>query len=262
MGRGGASFPRLPARDRTVVLLSLAALTGLAWAYLAVLASGMDATAMSEAMLAPQMQAWSWPHFSMMAAMWAVMMVGMMVPSATPMILLYARVNLRSGSGASGYGRVAAFVSGYLLLWGGFSVAAALAQVGLEQLALLDPASQKSGPVVGALLLLGAGVYQLTPLKHACLEHCRSPVGFIMQRWRHGSAGALRMGLEHGLFCVGCCWVLMLLLFAVGVMNLAWVAVIAALVLVEKLAPAGPLLGRLTGIGLLAAGGAMMLGSV
>jgi predicted metal-binding membrane protein len=262
MGGGGAPFPRLPARDRTVVLLSLAGLTGLAWAYLALLASGMDAPAMGEAMLAPQLQAWSWPHFSMMAAMWAVMMVGMMVPSATPMILLYARVNFRSGGGASGYGRVAAFVSGYVLLWGGFSVAAALAQVGLEQLALLDAATQRAGPVAGALLLLGAGVYQLTPLKQACLEHCRSPLGFIMHRWRRGSAGALRMGLEHGLFCVGCCWVLMLLLFAAGVMNLVWVAAIAALVLVEKLAPAGPLLGRMTGIGLMAAGAAMMVASV
>jgi predicted metal-binding membrane protein len=150
------------------------------------------------------------------------------------------------------------FVSGYLLVWAGFSLAAALVQAGLEHAALLTPMMESASKWLNGALLVAAGAYQLTPLKDLCLSKCRNPVQFFMTHWRPGTAGALRMGVTHGAYCVGCCWVLMLLLFAVGVMNLAWVAVIAAFVLLEKLLPAGRLVSRLAGAALIALGLAVL----
>jgi predicted metal-binding membrane protein len=177
------------------------------------------------------------------------MMIGMMLPSAAPMILTFATVNASRRARAQPWVPTALFAEGYVLAWGGFSIAATLAQWGLESVALVSPmAMSVTSARLGGVLFLAAGLYQLTPLKRACLIACRSPFDFVVNRWRDGAAGALRMGLEHGLSCLGCCWVLMALLFVFGAMNLVWVALLAVAVLVEKLLPFGEWTARIGGL--------------
>jgi len=185
------------------------------------------------------------------ALMWWTMMIGMMVPSAAPMILLFGNVQRRQLAAESPQLRVALFTAGYLAAWGAFSVLAAGAQIVLTRLTLLAPMDLRVTTWLGALFVGLAGVYQLTPLKNVCLRRCRSPAEFLSSHWRPGTAGAFRMGVDHGIYCIGCCWLLMGLLFVVGVMNLAWVAAIAAFVIVEKLLPYGETTARVSGFALL-----------
>ena len=231
---------RLIARDQAIVALCLAALVALAWLWLIAAPPGGHAMGGSHggmAMPAMAVEPWSAGYLLPAFAMWALMMVAMMLPSAAPMILLYSRVAGR----AERQGRlppISVFTLAYVGVWTGFSAAAALAQALLVASGLVGAMTLAVGEarVAGALLLL-AGLYQLIPLKRACLDQCRSPLSFIMRWSRPGIAGALRLGTLHGLYCLGCCWALMLLLFVGGVMNLAWIAALALLVLVEKIAP-------------------------
>jgi predicted metal-binding membrane protein len=190
--------------------------------------------------------------------MWAEMMVAMMLPSAAPMILTFAAVNRKRREQEEPFVPAGIFVLGYLAIWTGFSVLAALAQWALHSTALLSPMMVSTSPVLGGTLLIMAGVFQWTPLKHACLRHCRSPLSFLITDWREGSGGAFIMGLKHGAYCTGCCWFLMALLFVAGVMNMWWVALIAIFVLLEKIAPKGLLIGKVTGL-LLAGWGLWMI---
>lgn len=187
------------------------------------------------------------PGLLFLFGMWSVMMVAMMLPSATPMILLVGAVARRRGAAGPAV-HTGLFTAGYFLLWIGFSAVAALAQWLLHRAALLTPAMASASPVLSGLVLLTAGVYQWLPLKRACLGHCRSPLHFLGAEWREGRAGALRMGARHGLFCVGCCWATMTLLFVGGVMRLPWIVALAALVLLEKLGPRGATLARAAGV--------------
>ena len=232
----------------------LVAITLLAWAYLFYLApdmSTMDSVGELGSMATTGMSMGFGPvGIGLMFLMWAVMMVGMMVPSAAPMILAFANINRRRRQQGGTYVPTAIFLSGYLLVWAGFSVAATLFQFVLI-FAILSYHLTAAGPVIGGMLLLAAGVFQLSPLKSACLRHCRTPMGFITNDWREGRRGALLMGLHHGGYCLGCCWALMGLLFLLGVMNLLWIAALAAFVLVEKVVPAGVWVGRAAGVGLL-----------
>ncbi len=241
-------------RDRAIALAGVAALTLLAWAVIVQLARGMgpaDAMPhMAGAMAMPSPASWGPAELLALFAMWGVMMAAMMLPSAAPVVLLVLGVLRRRNASRLPFGATAAFLGGYLLVWAGYSAAATLAQWGLHSAALLSPDAMRATPAVAGALLVLAGVFQSTPLKQACLTHCRSPFHFLSTGWRDGTAGALLMGLRHGGWCLGCCWLLMALLFVAGVMNLAWVAVLAGLVLVEKAAPAGPLLGRVAGVGL------------
>jgi predicted metal-binding membrane protein len=182
------------------------------------------------------------------------MMVGMMVPSAAPMTLVYAAVARKAARQGTPVAPTSAFIAGYVAMWTLFSGFATLAQWGLDHAAMLSPMLVSSSPALGAALLVAAGSYQLTPLKNGCLEHCRAPAQFISENWRPGASGAFRMGLVHGAFCLGCCWVLMGLLFVGGVMNLLWIALITGFVLIEKILPHGVLGGRLAGIAMIAAG--------
>ncbi len=192
---------------------------------------------------------WDGRHLVLLWAMWAVMMVGMMLPSATPTLLLYGGAVRRSAAGASAASRqIYALAAGYLAVWALFSLGATALQRLLAKLLLVSSMMEVTSPVAGATLLLIAGVYQLTPMKHACLRACQSPLGFLMSRWRAGLVGAFRMGLEHGALCVGCCWALMLVLFAGGVMNLAVIAALTALVALEKLTPFGAQGARISGV--------------
>ena len=258
------NLERLPTRDSASVIASLILITLLAWIYLIVLVldmaggdmslMGMDMGAaqgrMGETATAMIMepQPWIWITFVLMLVMWWVMMIGMMVPSAAPMILVFARLQRQKLSHESPRLRIALFTLGYVLTWLGFSAAATTAQWALAELALLSPMMTGTSPLLAAAIFAIAGIYQFTPLKHACLAHCRAPVYFLSTHWRKGDLGALRMGLHHGAYCVGCCWFLMALLFVGGVMNLLWVATIAAFVLLEKVVPKGFWITHISGL--------------
>lgn len=202
---------------------------------------------------------WSGTEFVLMFAMWWVMMVAMMLPSALPMILTFGTVNRRQRERGRTHVPSAVFASGYLLAWGAFSLLATVVQWRLERAALLLPSMQLGSALLGATLWVGAGVYQCTPLKHACLANCRSPIDFVINRWRDGWWGALRMGGEHGVYCLGCCALLMALLFVGGVMNLRWVAALTILVLVEKLFPRGEWVARAGGAAMIAFGAFLLV---
>jgi predicted metal-binding membrane protein len=268
-------LPLLLRRDRLPALVGIVGVTVLAWIYLFWLAagmsdmagmtgemsgmagggmSGMGASDTSAGMAMPALHAWTPGYFVLMFLMWSVMMVGMMLPSASPMILLYDRVRERQEAKGASLAGTGVFALGYLAAWALFSLVAVLAQWALEQAALLSPMMVSASPWLGGGLLVLAGLYQWTPLKNACLVHCRAPITFLAHHWRPGRSGAFRMGLHHGLYCVGCCWVLMALLFVFGVMNLLWIAALAIFVLLEKLLPRGDLVGRATGGLMIAAG--------
>jgi predicted metal-binding membrane protein len=247
-----SSAPDLTSRvlryERAVVASAIAIVALLAWFYLAAgagIAPHQQMAGMEMAGMAPPLPA--------LVAMWSVMMAAMMLPSAAPTILLYARVRQQRG-GDSAIAGSAVFLAGYLLVWFGFSVAAAIAQQRLTGQAMY--VEGRSAP---AALLLAAGMYQLSPLKTACLRMCRSPAEFLARHWRPGVSGAVRLGMLHGAWCLGCCWALMALLFVGGVMNLAWVLLVAFLVAVEKLLPRGPWVARATGAAMLVGGGAILL---
>lgn len=242
---------RLVRRDRVVLVGGLVLVTAMAWWYL-LRGAGMDMGDMDMSMDMPM--PWSTGYTVIVFLMWWIMMVAMMLPAAAPMILLFALVNRRSRAAGAPYVPTAVFASGYLLAWGGFSLLATGLHWLLDQTGFLSPEMASHSRGLGAALLVTAGVYQLTPYKHACLRHCRGPVEFISRYWRPGIRGALQMGLRHGALCVGCCWVMMGLLFYGGVMNLYWILGIALLVLLEKLVPAGHRLGSIGGLLLIAWG--------
>lgn len=240
-------------RDRWFVVAGLAGATSIAWAYLALMAADMDGMAM------PAMTVWSLLDAWLMIVMWAVMMVGMMLPSAAPMILLYAAVSRKQRDRGRVFAPTGAFAAGYLIVWTAFSLTATTLQWALEQAALLSPMMVSASPWLGGGLLIAAGLYQWTPAKQACLRRCRAPTEFLARIWRNGTGGAIVMGVHHGAYCVGCCWALMGLLFVLGVMNLLWVAVITAFVLIEKIAPGGHRLARVAGTLFVASGGYMLV---
>lgn len=257
-------------RDRAVVLGAIVAVAALAWAYVIWLAAGMAAPSgagmpgmempgMGNA-LAPALRGWSVGEFAFMFAMWAIMTVGMMLPSVAPMLLVYAGVARQAGSRGKPFAATAWFASGYLLAWVAFSMLATAAQWVLETVLLLTPMSGL-GARLGGVVLIAAGIYQCTPLKDVCLSTCQSPLQFIMRHggFRSDPRGALNLGVEHGAYCIGCCWALMAILFVVGIMNLLWVALIAAFILAEKAVPVGRLLSRAAGVVLIGAGAWMLV---
>jgi len=226
----------LAIRDRVVLWGGIIAITALAWIYLVIMPMGAESRLLDA---------------TLMFLMWAVMMVAMMLPSAAPMLSTYARIaSAREGSRAY---HVWMFAAGYFVVWTAFSLAATVLQYALQSAAIISN-SLRTTSVAGGIILAAAGIYQLTPLKNVCLKRCRTPIGFFMTNWRDGAAGAFTMGLEHGAFCTGCCWMLMALLFVAGVMNLAWVAAISVLVLVEKAAPFGRAIALASGVAMIAAG--------
>lgn len=233
-------------------VVSLAALTGLAWLYLFDTAADMDA--MMATMPDMPTPTWDAAYGLTVLLMWAIMMVGMMLPSASPAILIYQGIARKAARDGQTVAPTWLFTSGYLLVWMLFSASATFAQWQLNNTDLLSPMMVSSSAVLGSGLLIAAGLYQWTPVKNTCLRHCRSPVEFISSHWRKGRRGALLMGWEHGLYCLGCCWVLMTLLFVGGVMNLLWIALISIFVLAEKLLPYGDWAGKLVGGLMIAAG--------
>jgi predicted metal-binding membrane protein len=262
-----AGLETLLRRDRLIVITALSALALLAWAYVIHLAAqmemgGMDmtgyrmATTGSEMVMLPASQPWTATEFIYTLVMWVIMMIGMMIPSAAPIILLYARVGRHAIARGKPFASTGWFLSGYLIAWTGFSVAATTAQWILERARLLTPAMAGASATMGSVVLITAGVYQWTRLKESCLTQCRSPIEFVQRNggFRQDSFGSLRLGMAHGIYCVGCCWALMALLFVGGIMNVLWIAAIAILVLAEKVLPGYRMLPRLAGSVLIVAG--------
>jgi predicted metal-binding membrane protein len=237
--------------NRTPILLLLVLLPAVSWLWIVVMARDMygPMTGASAWMMTPR---WDVAHLFLLWAMWAVMMTAMMLPSASPLVLLYGAAVRRTAADTSPR-RIYALAAGYLALWALFSLAATIIQRVLASLLLLSPMMEAASSRMTAALLVVAGVYQMTPAKHACLRACQSPLGFLMSHWRDGLSGAFRMGLEHGMYCVGCCWALMLLLFAGGVMNLAVIAALTAFVALEKFVALGRRGAAVSGVLLLGA---------
>jgi predicted metal-binding membrane protein len=253
-----------PRYVQVVVLAALLTLAALAWGYVIWLAAQMSAPsdpAMSsmpqmDGMMAPGFSSWTFAHFLFIFMMWSVMMAGMMIPSVTPMVLIYARVTQQGAAPGRLLAPAGWFATGYLIAWSLFAAFASLAQWGLEKLALISPMMAGTNHKFGGAVLIAAGVYQWLPIKDGCLGQCREPLAFIQ---RHGgfqtsAPGSLRLGLLHGKYCVGCCWALMAILFVVGVMNLLWIAILMIIVLLEKVVPGGRYFSRFAGGAALAAG--------
>ncbi len=238
--------------ERVTILLSLVALTALAWSYLFWDAARMGAMEMpGMAMPAPAL---GWPLALITFLMWTIMMIGMMVPSVAPTVLLYAAMVRENRARGRALAPAHMFTAGYLLSWTAFSLVVTALQLLLMRLALVSPMMVSTSAWLTGGILIAAGLYQWLPLKDACLRFCRSPMHFIVGRWQPGNMGALRMGAENGLYCVGCCWALMLVLFAGGVMNLGLCALVAGFVILEKLLPFGHLTARAAGVVLIGLG--------
>lgn len=247
---------QLPSRERFVVWGGILAVTAIAWLVLARMpapASRMNPGAMG-GMISPMdagAAVWSLRDAWLIFAMWTVMMAAMMIPSASPMIEMYARI--ARGSGAERAAHASFFALGYLIAWTGFSAAITVVQFALERSRIIA-GPMRMQPLAGGLLLVAAGIYQFTPLKQACLTQCRSPLGFFMTQWRSAARGAFAMGLNHGVFCVGCCWMLMAFMFVGGVMNLVWAVALTIFVLLEKATPWGGAVARVCGAVMVASG--------
>jgi predicted metal-binding membrane protein len=243
---------RLLRHDRIIVALALALVAIASWIYLLMGAGmGMSGFEMTRHTLMKmdmmEMAIWTPAYAALMFFMWWLMMVAMMLPSATPIILLATALNRRADSDRSPFGPSAAFLAGYLLVWSVFSLLAVLLQWTLQKTDLLSGMLYITNPILSAFLLMIAGVWQFTPLKQSCLRHCRGPIDFLTRYRRPGIPGGIVMGVQHGLFCLGCCWFLMVLLFVGGVMNLYWIAGLALYVWIEKVMVAGVKFSRIMG---------------
>jgi predicted metal-binding membrane protein len=244
-------------RDRVVIWSCVLLAAALAWTYLVFLDRQMSSSALAAEAMAKMGMAlgapWRASDVFFTFLMWSVMMIGMMSASAIPVLLLFGEMQARRGSSRVSL-PVLLLASGYLSVWLGFSAAATLAQWALREAALLSATLAASSAPLGGGILIAAGAYQLTPVKSACLRRCQSPLGFLMTHWHEGDRGAVRMGLLHGTNCLGCCWALMTVLFAVGVMNLAWIALLTAFILLEKAGVGGLKLVRVAGAIMIVAG--------
>lgn len=246
-----ASSATLLRRDRTLVLGACGLVSLLAWAHL-VMTHGLPGIETAH-LHHPAVHAIDATTLGLAFVFWWIMMVAMMLPPVLPWILLHAR-SARGRSDPHPYRDTILFTAGYFIVWAGYSVVAAGLQLVLQQRLLLEGSDLRLGVTGAGALLVGAGVFQLSPLKQACLKHCRSPIGFFLSEWRPGAWGSLRMGLRHGSFCVTCCWALMALSFALGVMNLIWMALLTIVLCIEKIAPGGQTFSRVAGLGFLAWG--------
>jgi predicted metal-binding membrane protein len=250
--------PSASARDRWLVGGGIALVSIVAWGYLVHLHQQMPAMSMADAGAMAMPMRWTVADAWLAFAMWIVMMVAMMAGAVAPALLLFAGMNAKRSAPS----RIATpmFAAGYLLAWIAFSAVATVLQWLLHEAALLTPAMATANGTLAGGVLCAAGFYQFTPWQASCLRHCRSPLAFFLTHWREGAVGALALGVRHGIYCVGCCWALMLMLFAVGVMNLVWVAVLTVLVLLQKVVPAGLMLGRMAGAAMIIGGVVLLLG--
>jgi predicted metal-binding membrane protein len=247
------SVESLLLRDRLLVGGALIAVTVLCWAWIVPMARDMYGT-MTGASAWMMTDTWDLTHLALLFAMWAVMMAGMMLPSAAPALFLYGCVIRGSAERSRAKSHIYAFAGGYLFVWTAYSLLATVLQRLLARWLLISPMMDARDRRFGGALLILAGLYQFTPFKRACLASCRNPVEFMTRQWRPGLSGGFYLGAANGLYCLGCCWALMMLLFVGGVMNLWWIAALTVFVLLEKAAPFGEKGGRYSGLALIAVG--------
>ncbi|MCG8607502.1 DUF2182 domain-containing protein [bacterium] len=244
-------------RSRVFLMGSLGILIAMCWAY-TIRMTLHQHISMTSTLAMPDMEAWSVEKLTMAVAMWAIMMAAMMLPSVAPWIMALSQVLPKREPTLSSASSAAGFIAGYLVIWLGYSVIAALMQAVLSQQAMLSPALVATSPILGGVLLILAGGYQWTPAKSACLKHCRTPVGFFLTSWKAGRWGSFHMGFKHGLYCVGCCWAIMALSFVAGVMNLLWMMLITIYIFIDHNLPVPALFGKMVGIVLIAWGTLML----
>lgn len=238
------------------ICLAIGGLAAVAWVYLVAMAWGMDRMDVSaEWLLMPRMTGWGAVDLVLVFVMWTVMMAGMMLPSILPLLVMLRRIDQAEADDGIAWRRTFRFSLGYLAVWTGFSLAATLAQWGLLELRLVSPMMASSSAVFSGVLLILAGGYQFSPLKYSCLQHCRSPLGFLLTQ---RTENRFLLGLQHGSYCAGCCWMIMALLFVFGVMNLLWIVVLTATVFLEKFLRDAKWFSRATGVALVLLGGAML----
>jgi predicted metal-binding membrane protein len=242
-------------KDRFIVLTALFLICVLSWLYIIYLYKQMYPMNMDALFFAmPMTPQWSWIDFVLLLLMWFVMMIAMMTPSVTPLILIFTLINRKRHQHQNPYVPSGFMITGYFLVWAVFSLLATLLQWLLQQVALLNPEMIITSKVLGGIILIAAGLFQFSPLKNTCLRNCRSPIGFIHQYWKDGKAGALRMGIQNGIYCLGCCWILMILLFVSGIMNILWIAIITLFVVIEKMLPSAKIMSSISGISLIVFG--------
>ncbi len=252
-----ASSSNLSQQDKIIVITGLLTVAALGWIYMFYMAWAMENMHLVDIWMPPRggERTWTAWDFILLFLMWLTMMLAMMTPTAAPMVMMFTTVNKQKKVHQQPYVSTFIFLAGYLVAWAIFSIVTSAIQWPLHESGLLNPMMNSRSYLMSGGILILAGLYQWTPMKNVCLEHCRTPLGFLMTAWKDGNFGAFKMGLHHGLFCVGCCWALMAILFAVGVMNMLWVTLITIFVLVEKIAPISPSLVRmLTGFALIAWG--------
>jgi predicted metal-binding membrane protein len=247
-------------KERLLVLSALFVICVLSWLYIVYLYRQMEVMDMNALLFAmPMSPAWTWTDFGLLFLMWLVMMMAMMTPSVAPLILIFAAINRQRRQQQNTYASPAYLLMGYFLIWAAFSLFATMLQWLLQQVSLLNPEMETTSKVLGAFILIGAGIFQFTPFKHRCLSYCRTPLNFLQHHWQEGRKGALRMGVKNGLYCLGCCWILMLVLFVSGIMNLLWIALIALFVLLEKVLPAAKMVSLVAGVVLIGYGMLMLV---
>lgn len=258
------NFEKAPLKDRIIVYLGIILILAVSWGYIigmgwhmGTLPFGTEPMKMDGSMkmdmnnksllesvltwMPPMSGIWSFSDFFLLFIMWAVMMIAMMTPSILPMIMLFTSLNSKKIKENKPSASPLNLLMGYLLSWVLFSLVITFPQYGLHKIGLLTPMMEPTHAALGGVILMLAGIYQFTPFKDACLSVCQSPLSFMMNNWRDGNLGAFLIGYKHGFYCVGCCWFLMLTLFALGVMNIMWVAILTIFVMFEKLSVKFPL---------------------
>lgn len=242
-------------KDRLIVLTALGLICVLSWLYVIYLYNQMYPMNMDALFFAmPMTPQWSWTDVVLLFLMWFVMMIAMMTPSVTPLVIIFTLVNRKRRQQQNPYASSGYLLSGYFLVWAAFSLFATFLQWLLQRVALLNPEMVTTSKMLGSAILITAGMFQFTPLKNTCLRNCRSPIGFIHQHWKEGKGGALFMGIQNGIYCLGCCWILMILLFVSGIMNVLWIAVISVFVLIEKVLSSVKVISLIAGVALITYG--------
>ena len=246
-------------KDRFVVLAALVILCFLSWLYIIYLYNQMHPMDMDAFLFAmPMTSNWSWTDFVLLFLMWFVMMIAMMTLSVAPLVLIFTSINRKLQLQQNPFVSSGYLLSGYFLVWAAFSLFATILQWLLQRVSLLNPEMITTSRILGGIIFILAGVFQFTPLKNTCLNTCRSPIAFIHQYWKDGKRGALQMGMQNGIYCLGCCWILMILLFVSGIMNILWIAIISLFVLIEKVLPS-KVISSIAGIALIAYGIVVLL---
>ena len=244
-----------PKKEHYLVFLFLILLIIISWNYISSLSNSMGS--MKE-MSMIQNKEWFFSDFLAAFVMWSIMMIAMMLPSAMPMILVFSAVNKKRSESGKSFVATWIFIFGYVLIWTSFSLIASLFQFILHNLSVISDGLKLMNPFAGGIMLIAAGIYQFTNIKDVCLKNCQSPLSFVLNYWKEGKIGALLMGIKHGFYCIGCCWVLMALLFVAGIMNLLWIVIIALFIFLEKMIKI-KYLSKIAGVLLILGGIAMIL---